>query len=259
MGVGGGREQDIVLKGLWKLVWVELKIFLREPMGSVSTLIIPAIVFLVVGRALRGARSEEFDPSEWVGTSLPIMFTVLIALNAVVSLTTIMSIYREGGILKRLKATPLSPVTILTAHVVVKLVLTAFSVGLLVLVGKTFFAVGIPGSALSFTFAVTISTVSILSFGFVIASIVPTARFAQLIAGTVLYPQLAVCGLFMSTENFSPTLKFLSTISPLTHAVSLTRGMWEGAAWSGFGGELLVLAVTFVVCVSLSSRVFRWE
>ena len=248
-----------MLKGLWKLVWVELKIFMREPMGSVSTLIIPAVLFVVIGRSLQGARSEDFDPGRWIDSRLPVMFTILIALNAVVSLTTIMSIYREGGILKRLKATPLQPVTILTAHVIVKLILTSASVGLLIVVGKSFFSVATPGSAVSVGVAVGIATVSILSLGFVIASIVPTARFAPLIAGTILYPQLGVSGLFVSVDSFPPALRILSDVSPLTHAVSLTRGMWEGEAWSGFGTELLALSVTFVVCVLVSSKVFRWE
>lgn len=248
-----------VAKGLGKLIWVELKIFMREPMGSVSTLLIPAVVFVLVGRSLQRPRTGEFDPSDWIGEGLPVMFTILVALNAVISLTTIMSIYREGGILKRLKATPLSPVTILTAHVVVKLMLTAVSVTLLIAVGKTFFAVSIPGGALNFGAAVAIASVSILSLGFVIASIVPTARFAQLIAGSILYPQLALSGLFFSTESLSPTLKFLSAASPLTHAVTLTRGMWRGEAWGSFGVELVFLTLTFVVCVTLSTKVFRWE
>ncbi len=248
-----------MLTGLWKLVWVELKVFLREPMGAVSTLILPAVLFVVVGRSLRNVSSESWDGGAWVGSTLPVIFTIMIALNAVVSLTTIMSIYREGGILKRLKATPLRPVTILTAHVVVKLVLTAFTMGLMLLAGRTFFAVGIPGNPWSFAVAVAVASVSVLSLGFVIASIVPTARFAQLIAGTILYPQLALSGLFFSTESFSPPLRVLSNISPLTHAVSLTRGMWEGDAWSGYGVELMALTATFVVCVVVSSKVFRWE
>lgn len=248
-----------MLTGLWKLIWVELKVFMREPMGSVSTLLIPAVVFLVVGRAMQGAASEDFDADAWIGSSLPVILTIVVALNAVISLTTIMSIYREGGILKRLKATPLRPVTILTAHVVVKLVLTAVSIALLLIAGKTFFAVELLGSAIGFSAAVAISTISILSMGFVIASIVPTARFAQLIAGTILYPQLAISGLFVSVESFPPALRFLSNVSPLTHAVTLTRGMWEGGRWSNFGVEVLALTVTFVVCVMVSSKVFRWE
>jgi len=248
-----------MLRGLWKLTWVELKVFMREPMGSVSTLVLPAVLFIVIGRTLQSSSSESFDAGAWIGSSLPVMLTIIVALNAVISLTTIMSIYREGGILKRLKATPLRPVTILTAHVMVKLVLTAVSIALLLIAGKTFFAVEMLGSVIGFSAAVAISTVSILSLGFVIASIVPTARFAQLIAGTILYPQLAVSGLFVSVESFPPALRFLSNVSPLTHAVTLTRGMWEGGLWSNFGVELLALIATFVVCVMVSSKVFRWE
>ena len=61
---------------------------------------------------------------DFVGPDLPIMAALLIALSAVLSLVTILAIYREGGILKRLRATPLRPHTILSAHVIVKLLIT---------------------------------------------------------------------------------------------------------------------------------------
>ena len=48
---------------------------------------------------------------------LPVFTAILIALSAVLSLVTIIAIYRDSGILKRLRATPLRPVTIFTAHV----------------------------------------------------------------------------------------------------------------------------------------------
>ena len=51
---------------------------------------------------------------------LPIFGALLIAVSAVLSLMAIIAIYREGGILKRLRATPLRPHTILTAHVLVE-------------------------------------------------------------------------------------------------------------------------------------------
>ena len=42
-------------------------------------------------------------------SDLPVFASLLIALSAVLSLVTIIAIYREGGILKRLRATPLRP------------------------------------------------------------------------------------------------------------------------------------------------------
>ena len=126
-----------------------------------------------------------------VSVSFPVFSTVLIAISAVLSLVTIISIYREGGILKRLRATPLSPLTILTAHVLVKLLLTATTLALMVLVGKRYYPVGVDAPLAGFTLALLISTLSILSLGFLISSIVPTARFAQPLGAIILYPMIA--------------------------------------------------------------------
>ena len=72
---------------------------------------------------------------------LPVFGALLIALSAVLSLVTIISIYREGGILKRLRATPLRPHTILTAHVLVKLLFTAVTLALMMLAGRRYYPV----------------------------------------------------------------------------------------------------------------------
>ncbi len=121
---------------------------------------------------------------------------MLIAVSAVLSLVTIISIYREGGIFKRLRATPLRPQTILTAQVVVKLLLTAATLALMVLAGKRYYPVGVHAPLFGFTIALLISTWSILSIGFVIASLVPTARFAQPIGALILYPMMRYLGAF---------------------------------------------------------------
>ena len=116
-----------MLRGLWKLTWLELKIFLREPLGVAGTIGIPVIVLIVTGRMVGAPQpgAEAARATQFVGVNLPVFVALLIALSAALSLVTIIAIYREGGILKRLRATPLRPVTILTAHVLVKLLLTA--------------------------------------------------------------------------------------------------------------------------------------
>lgn len=248
-----------MFRGLGKLTWVELKIFMREPMGSISTLLVPAILFVAIGGLMRDMPEGDFDAPEWVSTKLPVFVTMIIALNAVISLTTIVSIYREGGILKRLKSTPLRPQTILTAHVIVKLLLTGVNVITLLILGKAFFSLESQGNLWLFAAAVTLSTIAILSMGFIIASLVPTARFAQLIAGTVLYPLLGLSGLFASIETFPPLLQTLLQFSPLTHAVTLTTGTWTGNLTPDLALNAAALVLTTIACVWISSRVFRWE
>jgi ABC-2 type transport system permease protein len=249
-----------MFRGLWKLTWLEIKIFLREPMGAVGSILIPVLVFVVVGRAIGGRLPPSaVSLSGFLRVGLPVFASVLIALSGVLSLVTIISIYREGGILKRLRATPLRPQTILTAHVLVKLALTLATMALMVLAGKRYYPINVNVPVVGFAIALLISTWSILSIGFLIASIVPTARFAQPIGAAILYPMLAICGLFVPLEALPPALHNVARLVPLTYAVSLLEGIWKGEAWSAHLGDVAALVVVFAICTALSAKVFRWE
>ena len=249
-----------MLRGLLGLTWLEIKIFVREPMGVIGTVGIPVLLFVVVSRML-GPRAASLSPGvpRYVSVDLPIFASLLIAASAVLSLIAIMAIYRESGILKRLRATPLKPHTILTAHVLVKLLSTALTLAALVLVGRRYYPVGSDVPLLSFTLALLVSTVSILSLGFLIASIVPTARFAQPIGTAIIYPMLGLSGLFVPVDALPPLLQVIARALPSTHAVSLLRGIWRGEGWVAHGADVLMLAVLFLVFTAISARVFRWE
>lgn len=246
------------LRGFWKLTWLEAKIFAREPMGFVGTLLVPVLMFIILGRAF-GIHKPLNTPDVEIPFNPAILAAVLIALSAVQSLTAIISIYREGGILKRLRATPLSPVTIMGAQVVVKLVFTVISLALLMLAGRRLFPGVMQVNVLSFTAALLLGTFSILSLGFVIASLVPTARFAQPIGAAVLYPMLAVSGLFFPVDRFPRALRVLANLFPTTHAVALLNGVWDGSGWAAHWVNVAALLLLFVAYTALSSRVFRWE
>ena len=245
-------------RGFWKLSWVETKIFVREPMGFIGALLVPVVVFIVLGRAFGAARPRA-TPQVDMPFNPAIVAAVLIAIGGVQSLVAIMAIYREGGILKRLRATPLSPVTILGAHVVVKLGFTVCSLALLVIAGKRLFPGVMQVNVFSFTMAVLLSTLGILSLGFVIASLVPTARFAQPIGAVVLYPMLAVSGLFFPLSRLPTALRAAAYTLPTTHAVALLQGVWDGSGWSAHWVNAAALLALFLVSSALATRVFRWE
>ncbi|MGE0043085.1 MAG: ABC transporter permease [Vicinamibacterales bacterium] len=249
-----------MMRGLWQLTWLETKIFLREPLGAIGTVVIPVVLFLVLGRAVGGrvgARSP--GATGFVEAGLPVLAALLISINAVLSLVTIISIYREGGILKRLRATPLRPPVILTAHVVVKLALTAVTLGLMLAAGARYYPVDLDVPVVAFTLALLVATWSILSVGFVIASIVPTARFAQPIGAFILYPMVALSGLFVPIGSLPPALQALSRVLPLTYAVSLLEGILRGDGWLAHAGDVVALTVIFAICTALSAKLFRWE
>ena len=216
------------------------------------------LLYVVLGKLMVRGRDNP-GAGEFLRVGLPILTAVMIAIGAILSMVTIVAIYREGGILKRLRATPLRPWTILTAHVLVKLVFTAVSVLLMLAAGRTYFPADLHIPVVSFTLALLVCTFSIMSVGFVIASLVPTARFAQPAAGVIFYPMIALSGLFVPVTQLPPALALVSRFLPLTYAVSLLRGVLQGEGWLAHVTDLGALALVFVVCTAVSARTFRWE
>jgi ABC-2 type transport system permease protein len=259
---------NTLLRGFWKLTWLEMKIFAREPMGFIGTILVPALLFVILGRTL-GARAPLAPSAMSSGAMLAsperppmnvaILAAVVIAIGAVQSLVAIIAIYREGGILKRLRATPLSPITILGAHVVVKLIFTVASLVVLIAAGRRVFPGVMQVNLFSFTAALLLGTLSILSLGFVIASVVPTARFAQPIGAVVLYPMLALSGLFYPVTKLPAALQAIAAALPTTHAVALLQGVWDGSGWQAHWANAVMLVVLFLAFSALATRVFRWE
>src|SRR5436309_8610833 len=125
------------MRGLFKLTWLETKIFVREPLGLIASVGVPVISFIVLGRVFArrvGAASPE--RLRTITVDVPVFATLLIAISAVLALVTIVSIYRESGILKRLRATPLRPATILLAHVLVRLLMSLVTLAVLLAAGE---------------------------------------------------------------------------------------------------------------------------
>ncbi len=247
------------MRGLFRLTWLEVKIFLREPLGAIGSIVVPVASYVLLGRTIGPKLARAPQTSEFAYVGLPVLASMLILISAVLSLVTIVAIYREGGILKRLRATPLRPLTILTAHVLVKLLFTAATLVLMVLAGKRYYPFDLHIPLVGFTAALLAATLATLSLGFVIASLVRNARFAQPAAALIFYPMLALSGLFFPLDVLTPGAQTVARLLPLTYVVSLLRGVLQGDPWSAHGTDAAALALVFLAGTALSARFFRWE
>jgi hypothetical protein len=54
-------------------------------------------------------------------------------------------------------------------------------------------------------------------------------------------------------------MQVVARVLPMSHAVSLLRGIWKGEGWLAHGADVAALMALFVVATFISSRVFRWE
>ena len=170
-----------------------------------------------------------------------------------------MATYRENGILRRLRTTPVSPLVVLVAQVVVVFSMTCLGMLLLVCAGKLVYHVNFEGNALSMLAGFTLSSLSFFSIGFILAGIMPTARTAQIIAMVLMYPMLILSGAAWPRELMPATIQKVSAFIPLTYVVNLLRGLWIGEAWSLHTTDSIVLVSMLVVGVLISIRTFRWE
>ena len=142
----------------------------------------------------------------------------------------------------------------------VKLLLTAVTLMLMVLAGKRYYPVDVDVPVVRFTLALLISTVSILSIGFVIASIVPTARFAQPIGAIILYPMIGLSGLFVPVDRAAAGAAGAGARAAADLRGVAAAGHLEGRGVVGApdrhrgAGRGLRRRAS-----ALSAKVFRWE
>src|SRR5215475_14075551 len=147
------------MRGLLKLTLLEIRIFMREPLGLVAAIAIPFIMFLLLGRTVSPGADHSARATQFLAQDLPLFVSIFISINGTLSLIAVISIYREGGILRRLRATPLRPTVILGAQVLVKLFFTGISLLLTMLAGRRYCPVTLHPHVTGFALAVVVTTV----------------------------------------------------------------------------------------------------
>lgn len=247
------------MRALTKYTWIEIKLFLREPIGAFFTLVFPLMMLFLFGTIYGNDPSPYFDGYGTVDVSVPAYTAMIIGTTGIMGLSITMSAYREKGILRRLRATPLRPQVILAAQVVVIFLMTAVGMLMLILAGKLVYDLRFDGNMLSVALAFILGSLSFFSLGFVLASVMPTARTAQVVGMAIFYPMLFLSGAGLPLEMLPDGVRKFSNYLPLTHVVTLLRGLWTGDAWIQHTTEVIVLVSVLVVGVLISAKAFKWE
>jgi ABC-2 type transport system permease protein len=242
-----------------KLTWTELKLYFREPIGAFFTLVFPLMMLFLFGSMYGNEPSAYFNGYGSVDVSVSGYTAMIIATSSLMSLTIVISAYRENGILRRLRATPLRPQAILFAQVIVIFLMTLVGMVLLIIAGKVFYNLRFDGNPWSVALAFILGSLSFFAVGFVLAGLLPTARSAQIVGMVILYPMIFLSGSTIPLEVMPEGVRSFARFLPLTYVVRLLRGLWIGEAWSQHWTEVVVLAALLIVGVLISIRTFRWE
>lgn len=168
--------------------------------------------------------------------------------------------YRKNGVLRRLKATPLSPAEFLIAQVLSRL-MVVLGASLVVFIGASLvldFPMRGSYAALALVFAA--GALCLISLGLIVSSRLRTEELADGILNLISWPMLLLSGVWFSLEGASAGAQLLSGVFPLTHIVDAARRiMIDGAGLSQVLPECLLLLGLALVFLTLAARLFRWE
>jgi ABC-2 type transport system permease protein len=238
------------------LTRVEASLLLREPAAVLFTLGLP-LLLLMLNSGQGNTPDPQFGGVGLIDVLVPGLLVYVIATLAVMTLPETLADYRDRGILRRYRVTPLRSWQVVGAHACTHLALGTTGAGLLVAVGLVGLDLTAPASWPAFAVAFAASAACLLSLGFLLGAVLPTVRTTQAVAAGLYFPAIFLSGAVWPTEALPELAQSLGSMLPLTYAVEALR-----EAWSGGMVDLAavgVLVATAVAASALALRLFRWE
>lgn len=247
------------MRGLNKLILAQMKLFLREPAATFFTIAFAPMLLLLFGTIYGNKPNPFFGGRGMVDVSVPSYFAIVIISVGFMGIPVATAASREAGVLRRFRVTPLRPSAYFLADIAAYYVMTALGVIGLTVVGKAVYDLKFEGSAFSVWIGFSLSCLAIFALGYLIAGLAPTARGAQAIGMILGFPMMFLGGAAIPLEVLPESVRKVSSFFPLTHVVTLMRGLWAGDGWGQHLLEVGVLCGVLVVGLALSARFFRWE
>lgn len=241
----------------------EQKSYWRNPAAAFFTFIFP-IMFLVIFASLNsGERIDFLGGLKYNQYYTPgiIAFGVISACYTNLAMT--LSIRRDEGSLKRLRATPLPAASMFGGLLGNAAIISAILVALVTAIGMLFYGVTFPGHYLALAAALLLGAACFCAIGVAVSSLIPNADAAPAVVNAVLFPLLFISGVFFPVDPSSLLAK-IADYFPIRHFVNavfaafdprLPHGLTHGFA----GRDLLIVGVWAVGATVFAVRRFRWE
>jgi ABC-2 type transport system permease protein len=244
--------------GLGRLTVTELKLFVRERVGPIWGVGLPLLLLVIFGGVHSFRKPQkDFGGATTLEIYVPVLIAFSIAILALSALPTVLAGYREKGILRRLRTTPMGPVRLLTAQLAVNFAVIVVMVIMILAVARAAYGVALPKELAGFVVSVLLAAAALLAVGLFVAATAGSGRAAQAIGTILFFPMMFFAGLWVPIAQMPALLRYVSHGTPLGAAVQALQRASEGH-WP-HGQQLLVMAVYVVVFGPAAARLFRWE
>lgn len=202
-------------------------------------------------------QGDEVRYLDWV---IPGVIAMNMMWGALFGIGYVIVRYRKMGVLKRLRATPVTSVEFLSAQIMSRLWLLLV-VNVLIYIGMDFFVdFRMDGSYLDLFIVFTLGCICLICCGLVIAARISSEEVANGLLNLISWPMMFLSGIWFSLEGAHPWMQKFALILPLTHVTAAARAiMIDGASLAQVADHLLVLGVTSIVLLVIGAKIFRWE
>lgn len=242
----------------WRmLVQSEAKMVIRDTAGLIVPLGLPLLILVMSASA---ASEHAVGTQGLTGLEayvLPLVLAVVVASIGIINMPSFLAYYRRTGILRRLGATPASPVMVLAAQALVSLAQALLGMGLALAVAMLGFGARLPDAPVTVLGIGLLGIAATYAVGLVVAAVAPTPNSAVAIGLVAFLAIGAVGGLFGGQDALPDPVATVGEHLPFGATVQAL-----GAAWVGADVEpshLLALGVSVVVGAGLGAAFFRWE
>ena len=168
--------------------------------------------------------------------------------------------YRKNGVLKRLQATPITPIQFLSAQLLSRLVIMLTVSTLVYLACNLFLDFLMLGSYLNLLLVALLGNVAILALGLIVASRLASEELANGLLNLLSFPMLLLSEVWFSLDGAPAWMVTVSDWLPLTHMVQAARQiMVEGAGMADISHHLLALTAMSAAFLLIAAGTFKWR
>jgi len=246
-------------------VGYENKAFWRNPAAAFFTFAFP-LMFLVIFNLIFGSDTtarfgcaRKFSVSNFYIPAVT-AFAVISACYTNIAITVAFT--RDEGVLKRLRGTPLPSWVYLFGRIVHAIIIAIILVVIVVLFGRAFYNVDLPGKTLpAFIATLAVGAACFSSLGLAVTAIIPNADASPAVVNATILPLLFISDVFIPLDKAPKYLATFSNIFPVKHfSHGLLTAYSPCPTGTGFvASDLLVMGAWCVAGVLLSARFFSWE
>ena len=248
------------MRVLFKLTWVEIKLFIREPITMVFTFALPLIFLFVMGGVFGNTPDPEGLIFRGVGPIdyyIPAYIGLISASIGVVALPVHLTGYRERRVLRRFRASSISIWAVFGSQVVVSLAISILGALLLIAAALVAYDASLPESPGLVVVAFVLSVLSFAAVGVFLGAILPTTRAAQGLGLILFFVMMILSGAGPPREVMTEAMHWIADATPLRYVILTIQDPWLGFGWNVHAS--LVVGGFLVAATLLSARFFRWE